>query len=158
MFQQNWNQQSGKPDLWDVNDFDVFYFDEEVSSEAENRVIEQVSERLGPLLSRVDIRKQAHLHLWYEERCGSSILRFNSSRDGIDRFLITCTSVGIEVSTGNLYALYGLTDLWNGISRVNAANSQPDLFRIRHPTTNKDGCGSLLSTNVLFDSDKRPTA
>lgn len=128
LYQQIWNQKSGQPPLWGVKDFDVFYFDEDTSWEAENRVIEQAAKDLGPLSDRIEIRNQARVHLWYEARFGSPIAPLTCSRDGIDGFLVACTCVGIEVHSGTLYAPYGLTELWSGILRMNAANPKPDLF------------------------------
>ncbi len=37
-----------------------------------------------------------------------------SARDGIDRYLVTCTCVGIELASGTLYAPNGLEDLERG--------------------------------------------
>ena len=128
LFQPIWNQRSGKPDLWGVKDFDVFYYDEDVSWDAEDKVINRVSELLGPLAKRVEVRNQARVHLWYENRFGSPIPPLTSSRDGIDKFLISCTCVGIEVESGKLYAPDGLSDIWNGVLRMNPANAKPELF------------------------------
>jgi uncharacterized protein len=47
---------------------------------------------------------------------------FASARDGIDRYLISCTCVGIEVTRGELYAPNGLQDLAGGILRMNPLN------------------------------------
>ena len=128
LFQPIWNRKFNKPDLWGVKDFDVFYFDEDLSWDAENEVIERAEERLGALSDRVEIRNQARVHLWYEERFGSPIEPLLTSRNGIDQFLIACTCVGIEVSSRDLYAPNGMGDLSNGILRMNGNNPKPDLF------------------------------
>lgn len=128
LFQPIWNQRCGNPDLWGINDFDVFYFDEDTSWDAENHVIERAAEVLAPMPFRVEIRNQARVHLWYEERFGSPISPLESSRDGIGQFLVSCTCVGIEVVSRRLYAPYGLADLWNGVLRMNTNNPKPDLF------------------------------
>lgn len=39
LFQAVWNHQIGLPAAWGIKDYDVFYFDEDVSWEAENEVI-----------------------------------------------------------------------------------------------------------------------
>jgi hypothetical protein len=51
-----------------------------------------------------------------------------STRDGINRYLISCTCVGINVATGELYAPNGLEEAWEGVLRINPMNPQPDLF------------------------------
>ncbi len=131
LFQPIWNRKSNQPDLQNVRDFDVFYYDSDVSWEAENCVIESAAKPLGPLADRVEIRNQARVHLWYEQRFGSPIAPLKHSRDGIDQFLISCTCVGIEVSTRELYAPYGLSELSDGVLRMNPANPKPDLFRVK---------------------------
>jgi hypothetical protein len=39
LFQAVWNHQSGRPAEWGIKDYDIFYFDEDTSWEAENQVI-----------------------------------------------------------------------------------------------------------------------
>ena len=48
--------------------------------------------------------------------------------DGIDRYLVACTRLGIRIDNGSLYAPDGLDDMWNGILRLNPNNPQVDLF------------------------------
>jgi len=67
--------------------------------EAENEIIERAARSLGSLAKRVEIRNQARVHLWYKQKFGSPITPLKRSTDGIDRFLISCTCVGIEIST-----------------------------------------------------------
>ena len=129
LFQPIWNRQTGKPDLWGVKDFDVFYFDNDTSWEAENEVIECARIPLGSLAKRVEIRNQARVHLWYEQRFGSSISPLMRSTDGIDRFLISCTCVGIEVSSRKLYAPHGVEELYEVVLTMNPINPKPNLFR-----------------------------
>ena len=93
LFQPIWNRKSDQPDLWGVKDFDVFYFDNDVSWGAENDVIERAAEPLGPLSDRVEIRNQARVHLWYEQRFGSPIAPFTQSLGYLQKAItdtITC--------------------------------------------------------------------
>jgi hypothetical protein len=130
LFQAVWNRTSGNLPDWGVNDYDVFYFEESnLSWEAEDRVIRRVDHLIGDLGIRVEVRNQARVHLWYPERFGGHYPRLTSTRDGIDRFLISCTCIGVEVGTGDLYAPSGLDDLARGILRMNPRNARPDLFR-----------------------------
>ena len=52
---------------------------------------------------------------------------------GIDRFLVPCTSVGLQNSQEGeppiLYAPYGLADLYGGILRPNPLSDHRSLFR-----------------------------
>ncbi|MEI9985978.1 MAG: nucleotidyltransferase family protein [Aliidongia sp.] len=51
------------------------------------------------------------------------------SREGIDRYLVACTCIGIEAGSHDVYAPYGLDDLWDGVLRPNPINLQPERFR-----------------------------
>ncbi|WP_421666937.1 nucleotidyltransferase family protein [Pseudomonas putida] len=49
--------------------------------------------------------------------------------DGIDRYLIRSTCLGIDTCTGKLYSTHGLNELENNTLRMNELNPRPDLFR-----------------------------
>ncbi len=130
LFQAVWNRASGQAADWGVKDYDVFYFDDrDLSWDAEDAVIRRVAALAADLGITVETRNQARVHLWYEQRFGSGYPRLASARDGIDRYLISCTCVGIEVASGELYAPNGLQDLARGILRMNPLNTLPDLYR-----------------------------
>ncbi|HEU0045469.1 nucleotidyltransferase family protein [Sphingomonas sp.] len=130
LFQTIWNLRSGRTPDWGIKDYDVFYFDDrDLSWEAENRVIQQVSEKAADLNVQIEIKNQARVHLWYRQRFGGTYPQLNSTRSGINRYLISCTCVGIDVRTGELYAPNGLDDLTSGLLRPNPLNPNPDLFQ-----------------------------
>lgn len=130
LFQAVWNRSSGRAVSWGIKDYDVFYFDDrDLSWASEDAVIRRVDALVGDLGIRVEIRNQARVHLWYEQRFGAGYPKLASAQDGIDRFLISCTCVGMEVTSGELYAPNGLHDLERGILRMNPSNPRPDLFR-----------------------------
>ena len=130
LFQTVWNELSGRAPDWGIKDYDVFYFDDrDLSWDAEDRVIRRVSEETSDLPIRVEIRNQARVHLWYRQRFGGAYPQLQSTRAGIDRYLISCTCVGIDVHTHDLYAPNGLGDLTSGVLRINPLNPKPDLFR-----------------------------
>jgi len=131
LFQAIWNLKSGRQALWGIKDYDVFYFDSDVSWDTENRVIRAVIEKTADLGISVEVRNQARVHLWYPQKFGRSYPQLQSARDGIDRYLICCTCVGINVTTGKLYAPNGLQELENGLLRMNPRNPQADLFHLK---------------------------
>ena len=121
---------SERPAGWGVKDYDVLYFDDhDLSWEAEDAVIQLVRMLTVDLGVTVEIKNQARVHLWYERRFGSPYPQLGSTRDGIDRYLVSCTCVGINVASGELYAPNGLQDLHDGILRINPHNRHPGLFR-----------------------------
>ncbi len=129
LFQSVWNLKSGRPAQWGIKDYDVFYFDNDASWGTESRLIQMVSENTADLKINVEVRNQARVHLWYPQKFGRVYPQLHSARDGIDRYLICCTCVGINVTTGELYAPNGLEELEGGFLRMNPRNPQPDLFR-----------------------------
>lgn len=132
LFQTVWNLQSGRPPIEGIKDYDVFYFDnEDLSWEAEDVEIGRMKRLLGDLGANIELRNQARVHLWYGERFGPGYPPLQSSRDGVDRFLVDCTRVAIRVDTraaGELYAPSGLEELYDGVLRPNPLNFRPQLF------------------------------
>jgi uncharacterized protein len=124
LFQAIWNAASGNPAAWGVKDYDVFYFDDDLSWEAEDAVITRVQALCADLGVTVEVKNQARVHVWYEAKFGATYPRLDTAKAGIDRYLVTCTCVGIDIATGELYAPYGLADLYNGVLRPNPANHQ----------------------------------
>ena len=53
-----------------VNDYDVFYFDADLSWEAEDRVINALRRASDQLGVRIEVRSQARVHLWYPQSGG----------------------------------------------------------------------------------------
>ncbi|MBF9232593.1 nucleotidyltransferase family protein [Microvirga alba] len=130
LFQTIWNQRSGCPLQSAIKDYDVFYFDDtDLSWDAEDAVVQQTKALFSDLGVAVEVKNQARVHLWYEQRFGHSYPRLQSAKDGIDHYLISCTCVGIDIHTGDLYAPNGLQDLWDGVLKMNPMNPRPDLFQ-----------------------------
>jgi uncharacterized protein len=124
-----WNLKVGNKPDWAIKDYDIFYFDAgDLSWEAEDAVIQKARDTLGDLADKVEIRNQARVHLWYAQKFGSACPPLTRVEGGIDRFLITCTQVGINLENGAVYAPHGFNDLWNGILRINPHNPLKDLF------------------------------
>lgn len=128
LFQPIWNKKTGKAADWGIKDYDVFYFDKDTSWDAEDHVVREVAKVTSDLGVAVKVRNQARVHLWYPDRFGRYYPQLKSARDGIDRYLISCTCVGIEVASRELYAPNGLQELTCGFLRPNPLNPQPDLF------------------------------
>ncbi len=88
LFQAVWNHQAGLPAAWGIKDYDVFYFDKDVSWEAENEVIIAARKLFHDLDVNIEIKNQARVHLWYGQRFGRAYPKLQSTKDGIDRYLI----------------------------------------------------------------------
>ncbi|MCF5709637.1 hypothetical protein GIV19_20465 [Pseudomonas syringae] len=128
LFQAVWNCQTQSPPEWGVKDYDVFYFDTDLSWAAESTVIESTRRLFSDLDVTIDIKNQARVHLWYHERFGRECPQLRSTKEGVDRYLISGTCIGLDIETGDIYAPYGLYDVDQGILRINPQNYHPDLF------------------------------
>jgi hypothetical protein len=129
LFQAVWNQMSGRSPDWGVKDYDVFYFDgSDLSFEAEDAVISQVHAATADLGAAVEVKNQARVHLWYPQHFKRSYPQLTCSRDAIERFLVACTCVSIDVASGEIHAPHGLLELASGRLRMNPLMPHVDLF------------------------------
>ena len=127
LFQTVWNLRDGRAPEADIKDYDLFYFDAEDTSEAgEQRVQARVDQVVGDLGVTVEASNQARVHLWYASYFGQAYDRLGSARDGIDRFLVPATCVGVR--PGELYAPNGLALLYDGVLTMNPLTPHADLF------------------------------
>ncbi len=134
VFESVWNRRSGRPVTENIKDYDLFYFDgTDLSWEAEDREIKRLPEVFGELAEVIELKNQARVHLWYPERFGGDYPQLASARDGIDRFLIAGTCIGIRPVPGGyeLYAPYGIEDAVEGLLRPNPKIGPPELFRAK---------------------------
>lgn len=129
LFQALWNRRSGRAPGWGVKDYDLFYHDaDDLSWAAEDAVIRRVQAAVADLGVNVEVRNQARVHLWYERRFGIPYPALRDCREGIDRYLVACTCVGLDLASQRLYAPDGLDDLVAGRLRLNPRWPQPALF------------------------------
>jgi hypothetical protein len=132
LFQTIWNVQTRRPPAEHIRDYDVFYYDaSDLSYEAEDFHIKRLSQAFAELGAAIELRNQARVHLWYKAKFGQPYEPLASSTDGIDRFLISCTCIGVRCVPGAppaVYARYGLDDLYEGILRPNPLNFHAGLF------------------------------
>ena len=122
LFGAVWNVQAGRPAGENVNDYDLFYYDPDSSYEAEDAVIRRAAVLYEDLNVKIEVRNQARVHLWFEQKFGQTRPPIRSVREGIDQFLVRCTCLGID-EHGELYAPCGLEELEAGLLRPNALNS-----------------------------------
>lgn len=131
LFQAVWNHQSNLPADQGVKDYDVFYFDTDVSYEAEDAVIRAAEALFQDLGVNVEVKNQARVHLWYGQRFGRPYPQLHTAKQGIDRYLVAGTCIGLEVATGEVYAPYGLEDVEQGVLRINPVHPEQALFEAK---------------------------
>lgn len=134
LFQTVWNVLSGRDPAADIEDYDVFYFDgADRGAQAEHLVQARVASLLMDLGVTIEVKNQARVHLWYEAHFGYPYPALQSSRDGIDRFLVPATAVAIRPAAGgwDVYAPNGLAALYAGVLAPNPLTDHRPLFRAK---------------------------
>jgi hypothetical protein len=134
LFQTVWNLCSGAPAEAGIKDYDLFYFDGgDLSEDAERAVQARAESVLADLGVVVEAKNQARVHLWYEAHFGHPYPRLASACDGIDRFLVPATCVGMRPAPGGweVYAPNGLDLMYEGRLTRNPLTDHPLLFQAK---------------------------
>ncbi|MCI3271445.1 nucleotidyltransferase family protein [Streptomyces sp. 7R015] len=123
LFQTVWNVVTGRPPTHGIKDYDVFYFDAgDLSWEAEDAVIRAGREVFAGLAAEVEVRNEARVHLWYEEKFGVPCPPYESCEAAIDSFVATTCCLGVRLESDGrwrVYAPHGLSDVFNLVVRPN---------------------------------------
>ncbi|WP_217546606.1 nucleotidyltransferase family protein [Streptomyces sp. GbtcB6] len=123
LFQTVWNVVTGRPAGAGIKDYDLFYFDGgDLSWEAEDRVIRRGRDAFAGVAAEVEIRNEARVHLWYEEKFGVPCPPYESAEAAIDSFAATTCCLGVRLEAGGrwrVYAPHGLSDVFNLVVRPN---------------------------------------
>jgi hypothetical protein len=131
LFQTVWNEMTKREPGYGIKDYDIIYFDVDTSWDAEDGAIKRARALFADLPVEIDVRNQARVHLWYEQKFTAPYPPLARSTDAIDRFLSRNAQVGISPSgTGRtVYAPHGFDDIVNMRVRPNrTANFRQDLF------------------------------
>ena len=132
--QPAWNALTGRPPDYGIRDRDVFYFDADTSWAAEDAVIRRVLAATADLGVAIEVRNQARVHLWYQQKFGTPYAPLRSATAGIERFLATAVQVGIRHDRGRfvLHAPHGIDDILTMTVRPNpTANFSIDLYQAK---------------------------
>ena len=78
LYQTVWNVLTGRARGTGIRDYDLIYFDEDLSWAAEAAAIRRVAAAARGCVGPVEARNQARVHLWFESRFGSPYLRLSS--------------------------------------------------------------------------------
>lgn len=128
-----WNRLSGRPPAENVKDYDIFYWDEDTSWEAEDRVIRRAAALFADLGVEVELKNQKRVPIWYREKFGVEYPAVATAAESIALFQIACTCVGLAPrSSVEVVAPHGLDELYAGILRPNPlCPSQPERVRAK---------------------------
>ena len=117
-----WNLACGQPAELGLKDVDLIYFDDQdLSIDAEASHETRLRDLFQHLPAKLDVKNEARVHLWYEERFGYAIRPYLSSADAIATFPTTATAIGVRRIHGRFEccAPFGLDDLFDLVVRPN---------------------------------------
>ena len=109
------NYYHGKELDFGIEDFEIVYFDDDLSYEKEDKVIRYVKDLLNDINIELDIKNEARVHLWYGDKYGKDIKPYTSVEDAISSWGTSITCIGVRLENDELIvcAPYGLDDLFS---------------------------------------------
>ncbi|MEN5361866.1 nucleotidyltransferase family protein [Brevundimonas intermedia] len=124
VYQAVWNARTGRPAGYGVKDYDLAYFDgSDLSYDAEDVVIKRVAAAFdAPFRSQVEVRNQARVHLWFQDRFGEPYEVLGSTDEALGRFVAPTFAVGVRLEaddTISVAAPFGLEDVFAMTIRPN---------------------------------------
>ncbi|MEU9575414.1 nucleotidyltransferase family protein [Streptomyces massasporeus] len=135
LFQTVWNVATDRPPTSGIKDYDVFYFDDhDPSWEAEDAVIKTAAETFAGLPADVEVRNEARVHLWYEQKFGVACTPYTSTEAAIDNFAATTCCLGVRLERDGqwrVYAPHGLSDVFNLVVRPNPVLAPREVYETK---------------------------
>ena len=135
VYQTVWNVVTGHPAQAGILDYDLAYFDDsDLSWEAEDAVIRTGYTVFAGLPAPVQIRNQARVHLWYEQKFGVPCPPHTSTETAIDTYEATTACLGVRAEPAGrwrIYAPHGLSDVFNLIVRPNPVLATRDVYEVK---------------------------
>jgi hypothetical protein len=128
VYQTLWNTLTGQDVGYGVRDFDLVYFDPDLSYAAEDRIIRAAYDAAPEALrSRIEVRNQARVHLWFEHKFGEPYAPLRSTAEALTRFVCPAFAVGAarRGATLELAAPFGLEDCRRMRLRLNPLRPSP---------------------------------
>lgn len=124
VYQRVLNHLGGRDPDYGVKDYDIGYFDaSDISYEAEDVVIQRVAAAFEPPLRElVEVRNQARVHVWFEDKFGEAFTPLACSAEAPARFVSPMFAVGVKLEPDDrmtVVAPFGLEDLFARILRPN---------------------------------------
>jgi hypothetical protein len=128
-----WNLAHDKAPSADILDYDLVYYDRDLSEERERSVTHQARELVADLHLELDVTNQARVHMWYPKRFGYRIQPYQSTEDAIGTWPTTATAIGVRPSSHELevWAPFGTDDLFNLVVRPNRVQITPAIYNAK---------------------------
>lgn len=117
-----WNHLTNKPIDENISDYDLVYFDKNLSKESEQDMQLKANNLFSKLNVKVEVINEARVHLWFKEDFGEELKPYTSTEDAIARWPTTASSIGIKATKEGdylVYAPFGLTDIFKMNVKLN---------------------------------------
>jgi len=116
VYQTVWNAVTGRDPDYGVKDYDVGYFDPDTSWDAEDVWIRRAAAAFEPpLRDMVEVRNQARVHLWFEDKFKEPYPPLACTDEAPARFVCPAFAVGVRLETDDrisVVAPFGLEDVF----------------------------------------------
>ena len=125
-----WNLAHGKAPGVDILDYDLVYYDRDLSEARERSVKREARELVVDLGIELDVTNEARVHMWYPQHFGYGIWPYQSTEDAIGTWPTTATAIGVRLSGRELevWAPFGTDDLFNLVVRPNRVQITPEIY------------------------------
>jgi hypothetical protein len=117
VYQRVFNHLTGRDPDYGIRDYDLAYFDaSDISYEAEDVVIRRVAAAFEPpLREQIEVRNQARVHVWFEDKFGEPYPPLSCSAGALERFVSPTNAVAARLGADGrivIVAPFGLEDLF----------------------------------------------
>jgi hypothetical protein len=128
--QSVWNVRHGFDPAAGIKDYDVVYFDPDTGADRAEAMEAELRERLSSFDVVLDVKNEAHVHLWYAERFGRRIDPYLSTEHAISTWPTTASSIGVRPEGDALVvcAPFGLSDVLGMVARPNKVIVTRDIY------------------------------
>jgi hypothetical protein len=125
-----WNLAHGKAPNADILDYDLVYYDRDLSEDRARSVMLDARELVADLRIELDVTNEARAHVWYPRTFGHNIQPYQSTEDAIGTWPTTATAIGVRPNGRQLdvCAPFGTDDLFNLVVRPNRVQITPQTY------------------------------
>jgi uncharacterized protein len=121
IYQTAWNALSGRCASYGIRDYDLGYFDLDLSPSAEQAHQGLVRAALPTTTAeRLEVANQARVHLWFEQQFGRPYAALSTTDEALGRCLATAHAVAVRLEqdgTITIAAPHGLSDIFDCVMR-----------------------------------------
>ncbi len=130
--QSVWNNISGYPLDNGISDIDIVYFDDtHMKEQDEKKIKNEIENYLDEFPLWIDLKNQARVHIWYEEKFGYAIKPYTSLEDAINSWPTTATSLGLRRDKNGdwvIYAPFGVKDIFGMRIKANTRQITEEIY------------------------------